>query len=100
MVVYGVSGVKLDAHGRVEQVHLGSIDVTQFKWIESPINCELHKVANLISTGYEIYSIFIVGGKNMVQGPKFCVVEYEHGVKGIALEKDIAGMCLRDLVMS
>jgi len=99
MVVYGISGVKLDARGRIEQVHMGSIDAKHFKWIESPINCELHKVASLISTGYAIYSIFIVGGKNMVQGPRFCTVEYEHGVKGIELEKDIAGLRLRDLVM-
>jgi hypothetical protein len=99
MAVYGVSGVKLDARGRVERVQMGLIDVKQNKWIEAPKKCEMQEVISLMAAGYDVYPIFIVG-RNMVQGPKFQVVEYDHGITGIELEKQIAGMRLRDMAMS
>ena len=98
MAVHGVTGVKLDARGRVERVQMGLIDVKHNKWIESPKKCEMREVASLIAAGYAVYPIFVVG-RNTVQGPKFRVVEYEHGVKGIELEEDIKGMRLRDMAM-
>jgi hypothetical protein len=99
MAVYGVSGVKLDARGRVERVQLGLIDLKNNTWVEAPKKCEMQEVISLIAAGYDVFSIFIVG-RNMVQGPKFKVVEYDHGIPGIELEKQAAGMSLRDMAMS
>ena len=92
MALYVVTGVHLDAHGRVIRARM------QRALHGQPEEREAHEIANMIATGDEIHSVFIVP-RGTVQGPKFRRVVFANGSEGIELEQDVPGHRVQDLVL-
>ena len=97
MALYGLTGAHVNEEGRVERARMQRADGATNQWLGQPGEYEAYEVANLIATGDDIYSIFIVPGGTAL-GPKFRRVVYVNGAEGIELEEDIEGRRVQDLI--
>ena len=98
MAIYGLMAVRLNDAGRVTQARMQRADGATNSWLGQPGQFEPNEVANLIATGDEVFSIFIVPG-GTVLGPKFRRVVYTGGAECIELEADVEGRRLQDLIL-
>jgi len=97
MALYGVTGVHIDGRGRIARVRMQRADGALDRWIGQLGEYEAHEVANLIATGDDVHTIFIVPG-GTVAGPKLPRVGYPGGAEGVELEEVVAGRSAQDLV--
>lgn len=98
MALYVVTGVHLDAHGRVVFARMQRADGATNALQGQPQEREAHDIANMIATGDEIHSVFIVPGSTVL-GPKFRSVVFANGSEGIELEQDFPGRRVQDLFL-
>ena len=98
MALFGLTGVHLDAEGRILRARLQEADGATNTWIGEPFECDAHEVANMIAIGNVIYAVFIVLGRTVL-GPRFRIVAYPNGNEGIELESESLGLGARDLLL-
>lgn len=97
MALFGVTGVHIDARGRVDRVRMQQVDGASNSWMGTPLEVEGSEAANHIAVGDELVPIFVVAG-GTTTGPQFKRVVDLHGNETVELSADVPGNRLEDLV--
>ena len=97
MSAFGVTAVKLDAAGFVEEATVRQIDLETNGWIGDPWVAPGHQVADMVMQGDKVVPIFVITGET-VPGHEFRQLTLPDGGKTVELSESSPGRTLQDLI--